>query len=359
MKGCLTGVALWLYSGCVMATQLDIKNLSFNYPESTEIQYRLPWFTSADNPQAAKRINDFIFSRFLNQLPGNDPQATLNKLAKSGIDATANLDYTVEYRDSKILTLNLFVEGCGAYCESYNVPLSFDLASGANITLDDLFSPATIAQLNTRVRKDIRSQITTFVDKHKSESAEQIKAEKGEDFNYEEFYASCATYEGGLYYVDNFSLQKGDLVFINGRCSNHASRAMDELGDFTTKIAAATLHDQLTPYGKSLTSGNSEKTLSPAPSLNGKLVYGTLGKSMRIVMNITCNEASASGAYFYEKYGSPIELTGKCGTENAQHYELRTSISAETEEKITLDLKEGVYQGVWESNGKTLPIRFE
>lgn len=80
---------------------------------------------------------------------------------------------------------------------------------------------------------------------------------------------------------------------------------------------------------------------------------------MRIVMNITCNEASASGAYFYEKYGSPIELTGKCGTEDHPHYALRTSVSAETEEKITLDLNNGVYQGVWESNGKTLPIRFE
>ncbi|NDO79307.1 hypothetical protein CJP72_00570 [Citrobacter sp. NCU1] len=359
MKGCLTGVALWLLSGCAMATQLDIKNLNFSYPESTEIQYRLPWFTSADNPQAAKRINDFIFSRFLNQLPGNDPQATLNKLAKAGIDATANLDYTVVYRDDKILTLNLFVEGCGAYCESYNVPLSFDLASGANITLDDLLTPATIAQLNTRVRKDIRSQIAAFVEQHKSEWAKQINAENGEDFNYEELYASCATYEGGLFYVDKFSLQKGDLVFINGRCSNHASRAMDELGDFTTKIAAATLQDQLTPYGKSLISGQSEKPLSPAPSLNDKLVYGTLGKSMRIVMNIACDDTSASGAYFYEKYGSPIELIGKCGTENLQHYELKTAVSAEVEEKITLDLKDGIYQGVWESNGKTLPIRFE
>lgn len=359
MKGCLTGVAIWLLSPCAMATSLEIKSLNYHYPDSTETQYRLPWITSADNPHAVKRINDFIFSRILNHLPGNDPQVTLNQLAKAGIDATANLDYRVEYQDSKILTLNLFVEGCGAYCETYTVPLSFDIASGANITLDALFSPQTIEQLNIRVRKDIREQITTFIEQHKSESAEQIKEEKGEDFNYEQFYASCATYEEGLLYVDSFSLQNGDLVFLNGRCSNHAARALDELGDFTTKIAAATIHNQLTPYGQYLISGNREKPVSPAPRLHDNVVYGTLGKNTRITMNITCYQGAASGVYFYQKYGSPIDLTGKCSTEGDQRYVLKTGSTEGTEEKFELELKEGRYQGSWESNGKSLPVRFE
>lgn len=359
MKGCLTGVAVWLLSAFAMATPPEIKSLNTHYPDSTEYQYRLPWLASAENPQAVKRINDFIFFRFINRLPGNDPQATLNQQAKAGIDATANLDYTVEYQDSKILTLNFFVEGCGAYCELYTVPLSFDLASGAIITLEDLFSPATIHQLNLRVRKDIRAQITTFVERHKSQSPEQIKEEKGEDFNYEQFYASCATYEDELLYVDSFSLQNGNLVFLNGRCSNHANLALDELGDFTTKIAVATLNDQLTPYGHYLISGNREKPVSPAPSLNDKLVYGTLGKSTRIAMYISCRHGSASGTYLYERYGSPIGLSGKCSTEGNQHYLLKTVSTEIADEIFTLDLKEGRYQGSWESNGKSLPVRFE
>ena len=74
--------------------------------------------------------------------------------------------------------MNMFVEGCGAYCESYNVPLSFDLANGAAITLNDLFSRSTMAELNTRIRKDIRGQIDTFVTAHKSQTPEQIKKKR-------------------------------------------------------------------------------------------------------------------------------------------------------------------------------------
>lgn len=360
MKGYLSGVALLLLSGYTAATQLEIKNIEYRYPNSTEMQYRLPWFSSADNPTVAKRINDYIFASFINQLPGNNPQATVNQFAKSERNPTANLDYTVEYRDAMVLTLNMFVEGCGAYCESYNVPLSFDLANGAAITLNDLFSRATMAELNTRIRKDIRGQIDAFVAAHKSQTPEQIKEEKGEDFDYADFYASCATYTEGLYYIDKFSLQKDHLAFLNGRCSNHASRALDDLGDFTTKIPTAELHNQFTPYGHYLTGAKSTTPVEPAPGIDGKVMYGTLGKSMRIVLKVDCKYGdSFEGAYFYQKFGAPIELTGKCDVENNQHYELKTSAAEQTQEKITLDLKDGVYQGVWESNGKTLPVRFE
>lgn len=350
MKGYLSTVALLLFSGYACATQLEINNLEYRYPASTEMQYRVPWFTSKESPQVAKRINDYIFASFINQLPGNNPQTTVNQFANSEMNPTANLDYTIEYRDANVLTLNMFVEGCGAYCESYNVPISFDLASGAAITLNDLFSRSTMAELNTRIRKDIRSQIDTFVTAQKD----------GGDPGYAEFYASCATYIDGLYYIDRFSLQKDHLAFLNGRCSNHANRAGDELGDFTTKIPTGELHKQFTPYGQYLTGAKSTTPVEPTPGIDGKVMYGTLGKSMRIVLKVDCKYGDFfEGAYFYQKFGAPIELTGKCDTADNRHYELKTSAAEQSEEKITLELKDGVYQGVWESNGKTLPVRFE
>lgn len=350
MKGYLSTVALLLFSGYACATQLEIKNLEYRYPASTEMQYRVPWFTSKESPQVAKRINDYIFASFINQLPGNNPQTTVNQFANSEMNPTANLDYTIEYRDANVLTLNMFVEGCGAYCESYNVPISFDLASGAAITLNDLFSRSMMAELNTRIRKDIRSQIDTFVTAQKD----------GGDPGYAEFYASCATYIDGLYYIDRFSLQKDHLAFLNGRCSNHANRAGDELGDFTTKVPTGELHKQFTPYGQYLTGAKSTTPVEPTPGIDGKVMYGTLGKSMRIVLKVDCKYGDFfEGAYFYQKFGAPIELTGKCDTADNRHYELKTSAAEQSEEKITLELKDGVYQGVWESNGKTLPVRFE
>lgn len=91
MKGYLSGVALLLLSGYASATQLEIESLEYRYPASTEMQYRVPWFTSTDNPQVAKRINDYIFTSFINQLPGNNPRATVNQFAKSEMNPPQTL----------------------------------------------------------------------------------------------------------------------------------------------------------------------------------------------------------------------------------------------------------------------------
>lgn len=362
MKGCLSGMALMLLSTCVAATQLEIKNIGTPFPNSAENQFRLPWFTSADNPGVAKRINDFIFSRFLRHLPGNDPQTMMNQLAKSEKDlgGIAALDYSVEYLDDKRLTLNIFAEGCGAYCESYNTPLNVDLTSGAIISLDEIVSANAIAQLDDRVSEDIRKKITAFIAQQKALPANEQRVEDGEVVDYAQFYADClARTNDKTGFTRRFYLKDQKLVFLNERCSNHASRALDDLGEFTTEIPISVIEDALTPYGKNiLTVGRGEK-LSPSPNLNNTLLYGTLGKSMRIVLNTTCEYSYLSGAYFYEKYGTPIELTGKCSTGNNQHYELTTVSDETAKETITLDLKDGHYQGSWESNGKTLPIRFE
>ncbi|MDO3405523.1 hypothetical protein QWI28_12455 [Citrobacter freundii] len=86
----------------------------------------------------------------------------------------------------------------------------------------------------------------------------------------------------------NSPCKKDHLAFLNGRCSNHASRALDELGDFTTKIPTAELQNRLTPYGQYLTGAKSTTQVSPAPGIDGKVMYGTLGKSMRIVLKVDC-----------------------------------------------------------------------
>lgn len=360
MKGYLSTVALLLFSGYACATQLEIKNLEYRYPASTEMQYRVPWFTSKESPQVAKRINDYIFASFINQLPGNNPQTTVNQFANSEMNPTANLDYTIEYRDANVLTLNMFVEGCGAYCESYNVPISFDLASGAKIAISDVVIADKLPQLNDQIRKDIRTRITTFVAQQKALPVEEQRTDEDQVIDYGEFYSTCYVLTiDGIDYTDRFSIKNKELVFLNGRCSNHASRALDDLGDFTTGIAVSKLNNTLTPYGRRLLSIEGQQPLSSEPELSGKLFYGMLGKKTRIVLNVTCESEYIRGAYFYEKFGAPIELSGKCTATDKQHYELTTAGQNVAKETFTLDLIDGHYQGVWESNGKTLPVRFE
>lgn len=360
MKGHLGAFGLLLLSTGASATQLDTKSIAYHYPNSTEIQYRLPWFSSTDNPAAAKRINDYLFTSLLNQLPGKDPQATLNLLAKTGLDGTASLDYTVDYHRDNLLTINVLAEGCGAYCESYNLPMSFDLTSGAKISLQDVLKTEALVRMNNRIRNNIRTQINRFVAQQKALPMAEQRVEDDEVVDYEAFYANCYALDSHeIKYTDRFTIDKNRLVFLNERCSNHASRALDELGDFTSAIPVTAVKGSLTPYGKSLLLTEAQLGATPAPALSDKLLYGTLGKSMRIVLNVKCNGDYIHGNYYYEKFGTPIELSGKCSADNSQHYELTTSSQDVAKETFTLDLTGGHYQGVWTSNGKTLPVRFE
>lgn len=360
MKGYLSALAVMLLSTGAAATGLTTKSVEYRYPDSSEIQYRLPWFTSADNPDAAKRINDYLFSSLINHLPGKNPQATLNQLAEKGIEGTKHLDYTIEYRKGNILTINIFAEGCGAYCESTNLPMSFDISNGNKIALTDIVKTDALAPMNARIHNDIRSQINTFVAQQKALPVDQQRVEDDEVIDYAVFYSTCyALTIDGINYTDRFFIKDNKLVFLNGRCSNHASQALDDLGNFTSVIPVGQIMNKLTPYGKSMLSSASHQTVSPTPALSDKLLYGTLGKNTKIVMNVVCSTDYIRGTYYYEKFGKPIELTGKCSPDNNQHYQLTTAAEATVKETFTLDLKDGRYQGVWESNGKTLPVRFD
>lgn len=356
MKGLLVSVTSLLFSSLVMAAPATVSEVVYKQQGGSYHQYRLPWVTQKDNPSSAKRINDFMFSRFVQALPGSDPQATLNHIGKSGIEQTANLDFELINSSANILTINTMVEGCGAYCETYNIYISFDLANGTNIDLDDILSPRAISLLNQKVREDIRHQITAFIAKQQTLPMAQRTKNDDEYVDYQQFYAGCwAMTMDDINYVSQFSLEKGKLVFSNGRCSNHASRALDELGEFTTKIAITEVADQLTPYGKNLFSDHAEPGISPKAKLSGRTLYGILGDNMPIVISVTCSHHYIEGAYFYAKYGSAIPLSGKCQDDNRSYTMTSTSDDA-TLERIELTLKNDKYQGTWESNGKRLPI---
>lgn len=359
MKGFLAGAAALLLSSSVLASQVKISEISYNYPDSKEKQYLLPWVTIKDNPQAARRINDYIFSRFASHLPGKDPQATLNRLAKAGMEPIASLSWSRVEATPRILTLDIFAEGCGAYCESWDTFLSFDLRSGTLINLDDVVTPDTRTRLNDLVRADVRQQITTFVAQQKALSTEEQRLEDDEYVDYQEFYASClARTETGTHYANDFSLAKNNFVFHNERCSNHASRALDELDTFTSKVPVADMRSNLTPYGLSLLTTDSTSTVAPPPSLNGRLLYGTLGEKTPVVLNITCRETSLDGAYFYRRFGAAIELHGTCPTSSDQPYVMKTYSEDGVTETITLTQAEGKYIGEWHSGDKVLPIEF-
>lgn len=357
MKGWLVGITSLLLSSWAIAGPATVSEVVYKQQGESYNRYRLPWVTQDESPSSAKRINDFIFSRFAQRLPGKDPQATLNHIGQQGIEQTASLDFELVNNKNNILTINVIAEGCGAYCETYNNYTSFDLTTGANIDLNDIVSSQGVTLLNQRVRSDIRQQIAAFIEAQKNIPLEQKVKDEGEVVDYQQFYADCwAMTMEDVSYVSQFFLDNGQLVFSNERCSNHASRALDDLGEFTSKIPVSELAGQFTPFGQNLLVDGSKSIVSPNVKLSGRTLYGTLGAKTPIVMSVTCSHNYIQGAYYYAQYGAPIELNGKCQSDSNHSYIMTTASGDIAAEQIELRLKDGAYRGTWSSNGKILPI---
>lgn len=358
MKGILAGAAALLLSSSVLAAQVKISEISYNYPKSNENQYRLPWLVIKSNPDVARRINDYIFTHFVPHLPGKDPQATLNRMADGKMGQIASLDFSVVNKNERVLTLDIFAEACGAYCESWDAMMSFDLQTGTRISPTDIIKPEALETLNDLVRSDIRRQITAFINQHKSQARGEQDIDSQDYIDYADFYASCLERTTrGQHYAQGMTLNKGNLVFHNGRCSNHADRALDELGDFTSKIPVADIASHLTPYGKSLFTSKPEQPVTAPPGLEGRLLYGVLGEKTPVVLTVNCDLAHFAGAYFYARYGQAIELSGTCPPTGD---EIILTVDGEegVKETITLALADNTYRGEWRKGEKVLPIEF-
>lgn len=370
MKNVLVGIGLLCFSSLAFSqaeTELPpptmvIKDIVYNN-DKLHNTYRFPELVSKEYPLSARRINDALFSHYLQRLSGKDPYLTLKSAVtpKEGAPvAIPFLDYAVVENNHKYITLTIQSEYCGAYCEYGNASHSFDVTHGTRIQLEDIFLPKALAQLEKEVKTDIRSTINALI-KEQKKNPVPIEQQNEDYVDYQEFYGSCWVMSDSstLDFTKAFSLKNGKLVFQNGRCSNHAGRALDELGEFITEIALEKYIDLLTPYGKSLLIEKETATIAPPPRFFGRMLYGTINNKLPIAIHVNCYGTSAYGAYYYTKFGQPLELYGTCEKSNIRSVQLTFNSDNAPKEEIKLTLKNGQYQGNWWSEGKNLPIVIE
>lgn len=107
----------------------------------------------------------------------------------------------------------------------------------------------------------------------------------------------------------SFYVKRSSMVFVKGRCSNHAMRALDDLGTFYIEKPISTLQPYLSAYGKNLLSNTPKQVKNHA--IAGKLLKGSIGKApVYFMFSDVMPDGSANVLYWYKKYQTPIELTG-------------------------------------------------
>lgn len=155
-------------------------------------------------------------------------------------------------------------EGCGAYCEGFTSYFNFDAANGDRIETSDIFTTAGLAALNKKLTQQRIARINKELTRLKQEVKKPTQAavtDAEQDFSADsiDMYEVC---KAGLVQEGKDDLRqvryrqmkfdKNKIIFIGGRCSNHAMRALDPLDIFENSFSLKEISLYLSAYGKEM-----------------------------------------------------------------------------------------------------------
>lgn len=291
-----------LISGLSFSQQQKVK-ISNLQPKTEDTVF--PVVSYPENPRVENKINTFLQVDQLEYVPGSGGNPF--KLASTATNSYSNYVYFYSWdkieTPKNILSIAINGEASGAYPEEFADWKNFDLRTGNYINPEDLFQAESFKTINGLIQKRIQKRVGDFLNQLKSkknpseETPDQIA-----------LYEDCFT-EYTLNGIKIF-FEKDKLTFVAGRCSNHAMRALDDLGSHKIEFSYKELDKYWSSYAKNLISG-SEKT--EITSLNNKLYKGKIdGKySITVLISQVYDDGSFSAKYWYDKNKKLIEWNGK------------------------------------------------
>jgi hypothetical protein len=307
-------------SATIKVDMLDIRGKSVRGEPSAAVLFKMP-FVRSDNATVAAQINDDLFIDQLGMLAPKNPGKSI--AAWNTIEHNIE-EITVAGESGPVLSVNFQIEGCGAYCETYHEIRNYDTSTGRRVNDDDILTPAGKRDLARRMTTErlsrFKKQLAEIAAITKAANRRPLSKEVLGDLNERrELNLECAGREQGTladqaalatalsYYTQEHANQA--LVLTSGRCSNHAMRALDDVGDVSITVPYARLRPHLTAYGKSLLLGEGA---AKASSIYGQLLRGRLNGNIAITMKLRNESGDAiDGFYLYDKVGKPIQLAGK------------------------------------------------
>ena len=293
---------------------------SGNEPQDGAI--KMP-FVAGGAPGVARRINAAVWAEMLDGVPApTTPGRTFTPPPGRELQGTDELDFKatlIPAGDPRVLSLALDGEGCGAYCENFDFTRTFDLRDGRRLSLGDLLTVEGFAEVGRRLdaarRNAYRKQLRQLESAAKA-AARSKKADPDDDTDDRlEMNKSClervASEPSTPWWLLNeeFSLDgRGGLAVTKGRCSNHAGRALDDVGAITIAIPAAELRGLLTPYGLAVLQQSGDASPPPA-GFDGRELHGRIGgAAITMKLEPLREGVDTRGWIVYDKYRTPIQL---------------------------------------------------
>jgi hypothetical protein len=290
-----------------------------NVPQDGAV--KLPFVTGGP-PGVAQRINAAVWRELLDgAVAPTTPGKTWTPPADKLPPGTMSLEYTVQLIPAgapRLLALGFSFEGCGASCDEFIQTHVFDLRDGREVVLGDLLTVEGFAAVGHRLdaerRRAYQKQLRELQGAMKSvrQGSKNADDDTGDRV---ELNRSClqqvAAEPSSPWWLvgEVFALDgHGGLALTKGRCSSHAQRALDDVGDVTVRIPATELRPWLTPYGLAVLRQQGDAP-PPSPAFDQRELHGTLG-GMPITMKLEPlrDDADTRGRYAYDRYRTPIAI---------------------------------------------------
>lgn len=253
-------------TGVGAAPMLTVESLGYR---GADLRVTMPFVRGGADGVAAA-INEQLFQgQFSVPAPvPADGHFTLPTNEEGAADVFTQ-SFTVTRNDDRILSIAFDVEGCGAYCENYNIYYSFDVKTGALLKPDALFTANGINRLeqllgrakgaeHRKLLATLRQDLHAAYQRQEqpdtiNDLQERISLNSeciGEGRHTDRTPRVTETGQGFGY--DKFEFGEKTFRLTRERCSNHAMRALDDVGDYTLELPDTALSPYLTDYGRRL-----------------------------------------------------------------------------------------------------------
>lgn len=287
------------------------KNLKITDLQPKTEDSTFPLIAYTENPRVENKINTFLQVNELEYVPNSG--ANPFKLVSTGTTSYSNYVYFYSWEKletpKNILSIGMDGEASGAYPENFSDWKNFDLRTGNFINAQDLFLPNSVKTVERLIEQKVKKRVNDFLAElksaknHSEETEDQIA-----------IYEGCFT-EQSLDDIRYF-FGKDKLTFVAGRCSNHAMRALDDLGSHELEFTYKELEKYWSSYAKNLLNGSDKIETT---SFRNKLYKGKIDGKYPITFLVTrfypaedsSGESSFNAEYWYDKNKKLIKWDGK------------------------------------------------
>lgn len=272
-----------------------------------------PSIKYSSNTKIEGKLNTFLQLENLEHLPGQFKKHPFEKVAYNEEGHNSSVffyGYEKINTPKNILSLMLNGEATGAYSEGFEIYYNFDLRTGNKINLDEFLTENGLKEITDKLNLKTKNSIEEYL-----QSLDESAADEGEEFERIQAQIDMYTYcmadieENSIDYYEYY-FEKDCITFVRGRCSNHAMRAIDDLGRFTIKYGYNEIEEFLSLFGKGILNGAPEIIHQASP--NGKFYKGTINNKYKITVLVSevYSDNSLSVKYWYDKYKNPIDWSG-------------------------------------------------